>query len=313
MRKHRSLSQQVADNLILHTRFEETLRIVCDRIDQGIAVSEPKLTWIIGASRVGKSALINEIMRRYPKATEGGRVRITVLRVKTPGATSPHLLPISVLKALKVHRSFSNKSTGELTAAALEQLELAGTKAILYEEASQMVELGAKVTPYDVSEWLKDLHNQANVSQVLLGVQRLQRLIDVNPQLRGRSYKVIRWLPYDATQQTEWEDYVATLRQLLAPILGHGWFLTATESVVAANFYLHAPGLVGGLCDAIKVLATQLDGKEPGALTFDMLRQACDALEPLGHPQHPAFVKKDLGLYDLREAYRHVLKINDMD
>lgn len=305
--RKRTLLEEVSDLRILHTRFKQILTLIKQRIDAVIAGADAKISWVIGPSRVGKSALIEALMLFYPELVVKGRTTIQAVRVETPALTTPHLLPISLFIALKVPYDPSIKSTGRYTELASHQLELAGTKALLFEEASQMVELGAKITPYDVSEWLKGLINTTNIAQLLVGVPRLQRLVDANPQLRGRSYRVIRWLPYDASIESEWDDYVSTFRQLIAPFERRGWYLDAAEAVVAANLYLHAPGLIGALCDVIKELAKDLESATPGALTLEMFRNACDALEPLGHPKFPAFATQPLTVAILHEAYQYVI------
>lgn len=305
--RKRTLLEEVSDLRILHTRFNQILTLIKQRIDAVIAGADAKISWVIGPSRVGKSALIEALMLFYPELVVKGRTTIRALRVETPALTTPHLLPISLFVALKVPHDPRINSTGRYTQLAIHQLELAATRALVFEEASQMVELGAKITPYDVSEWLKGLINVTNSAQVLVGVPRLQRLVEANPQLRGRSYRVIRWLPYDASVESEWNDYVGTFRQLMAPFEKRGWFLEATEAVVVANLYLHAPGLIGALCDVIKELAKQLESATPGALTLEMFRNACDALEPLGHPKLPAFSTQPLNLTILREAYLYVV------
>lgn len=304
----RTLRQEVSDLRVLHTRFNEILTLLKQRIDAVLAGAEPKISWVVGASRVGKSALLEALLLYYMKKVLKRRTRIPVLRVDTPSLTTPHLLPTSVLDALKVPYPSSNTSTGKYTKLAIQQLKLAETKVLIFEEASQMVELGAKITPYDVSEWLKGLINETQIAQMLFGVPRLQRLIDANAQLRGRSYRVVHWLPYDASVQAEWDDYVRTLRKLLAPFHRRGWILGETESVVAANLYLHAPGLIGALCDVIKELASHLENEKPGALTMDMFRKACESLEHLGHPQFPPFTTEPLNVAILREAYLYVVR-----
>ena len=309
----RSLRHEVGDLRILHTRFVQILTLLKQRIDAVIAGGEPKISWVIGPSRVGKTALIEALMLYYLQRVMDGRTRIPVLRVETPSLTTPHLLPISVLEALQVPYPGSHTSTGKYTQLAVKQLKKAETKALLFEEASQMVELGAKITPYDVSEWQKGLINETQIAQLLFGVPRLQRLINANNQLRGRSHRVIRWLPYDASNQSEWQDYVATFRQLLVPFERRGWLLEPTEAVAAANLYLHAPGLIGALCDVIKELANQLEHETPGALTLDMFRRACDSLEPLGHPKFPAFTTEPLNVAVLREASLHVVSKSEED
>jgi hypothetical protein len=192
------------------------------------------------------------------------------------------------------------------------QLNVAGTKGIVFDEASQLVEPGTRVEPFAASEWFKQTDNKTGIAQVLIGVPRLTRLMDVNVQLRMRSYKKIVWRPYDASVATDRENYMASVNTFLGIFVRAGWTFAPPLEAISANCYLQAPGLVGALSDLLKELAGQLDGEQPREITLGDFRAAASELESSGHPDHLAFVKENVTLVELTRAYQHTLTANAM-
>lgn len=307
-----SLKQAVSDCEILHPRFEEMLDIVTSRIDDALRGDLPPITWVVGPSRAGKSQLCRAIAKRYPSSVVEGRRSIPVAMIASPTSTTTVLLPTGVLNALGVSIPKSKKTAGDRTTFMYEQLALAGTKVLAFDEASQIVELGSKIDPFSASEWFKQNHNEAHVAQLLFGVARLERLFHANPQLRLRAFKKIVWKPYDISVDQERKVYITAVNTFLKLFTQAGWTLKASLETIAANCYLHAPGVIGGLSDLMKQLARQLDKQTPRALALEDFRAAADVLESIGHPNHPAFVKESVSMVELNLAYTYCLSANEM-
>lgn len=310
----RTLEQRVAAVEIQHPRFVEILATLRERIDGVLLRGEtPMVSWVIGPSRVGKTQIVRALARTYPPVLLPGGRTVPVAIAAPPTSTTTQLLPLGVLKALDAPYRLTNTTAGKLTSAMYDQLKLAQTRAIVFDEASQIVEPGSRIVPFAASEWFKQTANIAQVSQVLLGVARLARLIDANVQLKMRSHKRIDWLPYDVTQAADRDAYLTAVNTFLEVFREAGWTVDPPLEVITSNCYLHAPGLVGALSDLMKALARRLASQSPRSLGLDDFAGAANSLESCGLADMPAFTGKPVSLVDMNRAYRHLLSNNGLN
>ena len=302
-----SLEAAVAACEVRHTRFLEILDLISNRIEETLRGGSPTITSVVGPSRIGKTQLSQAIAGKFPRITVGGIRQVPVVVANSPTSTTIPLLPMAVLNALGVPYRKANATAGKLSEHMYAQLAMAGSKAVVYDEASQLVDRGTRVLPFAASEWIKETLNKSGVSQVLIGVFKLRRLFEANDQLRLRAYKEIVWRPYDASVQSERESYQMTLDTFLNVFHRSGWTIAMPLPVIASNCYLHAPGLVGALSDLLKELARQLRRRQPGDITFQDFKAAASVLESAGHPNHPAFAKLEVSTVEMHQAYMHAL------
>jgi hypothetical protein len=286
--------------------------VIRERMDAALAGRDTKITWIIGPSHVGKTQLALSTAEAYAPKVMSSKRQVPVLCAPAKTATTTKLLPVAVLKALKAPYRETNYSAGALTDHMYTQLRLAGCKGVLFDEASQVVEQGARVLPFAASEWFKQLDNEMPLAQVLLGVPRLNKLFEANPQLRNRSFKKIVWMPYDVSDRAGLENYAKAVDTFLDQFRKCGWRFTPPFEVIVANCYLFAPGLVGHLSDLMRELARQIDGQEPGAIGMAHFLAAVNALESAGDPDYPAFRTELVTMAQLAAAYRYVLISNGL-
>lgn len=312
MTKTASLKQVIEQGHFEHPSFKAVFDLLCSRIDLARVGGEPKVSWVVGPSRVGKSHLIAALTRKYPDLEINGQRRVPVVPVGIPSSISPQLLPMVVLDELKAPYSITNGSAGKLTKKMCEQLELAESKVIIFDEASHLVEPGARVLPYAAADWFKDVGSTPGISQILVGIPRLRKLLDASNQLRLRSFRMIEWRPYDSVIAADQKAFAGCVKTFLELFCKEGWSIDLPLEVIVKNCYLHAPGLVGKLRDLMVELADQLKRKEPRALGLADFFAASSALESAGHPNYPAFAKVDVAQVELSQAYQHVLSSNDM-
>jgi hypothetical protein len=290
-----SLRDAIAKCEVRHPKFNEVFDVISSRISAALRGASPKITWVIGPSRIGKTQLTQAIARAFPPSVTNGSREVPVVVADAPGSTTLLLLPMSVLEALNVPFRRTNTSAGKLAMDMHTQLNVAGTKGIVFDEASQLVEPGTRVEPFAASEWFKQTDNKTGIVQ-----------------LRMRSYKKIVWRPYDASVATDRENYMASVNTFLGIFVRAGWTFAPPLEAISANCYLQAPGLVGALSDLLKELAGQLDGEQPREITLGDFRAAASELESSGHPDHLAFVKENVTLVELTRAYQHTLTANAM-
>lgn len=166
--------------------FVEHLSALKQRINDAIAGFAPKTVRVPGPSGVGKSSLIATLTRDYPEVRIDGRRHVPVLVVNVPQSATAKLLPKSVLCALGIQVP-PRLTAGAMFDMMVKQLRLAGTRVVIFDEISHLVDEGSRVPPRAASDWLKSLTDTLGMTLILFGIPRLERLFSANEQLRRRA------------------------------------------------------------------------------------------------------------------------------
>lgn len=298
-----------------HPLFLEHYRPLRQRIEDAIDGAASRIERVEGPSRVGKSMLINALKRDFPETKIDGRRYVPVLVLSLPTPISPKLLPASVLSALGVPVQRSNTS-GAMFNRMVEQLRLAGVRGVLVDEASHLVEIGARVPPRAAGDWFKTLADILNLTVILFGVPRLERLFEHNEQLRMRASAVRRVMPYDSRIPRNMQAFhscVVTYAQLFRK---SGFPFGVPEEALTYQCYLLSGGLVGVLSRFMQELASQMAYEQPRTLAFADCVAAASAIESVDRSPFLAFSSPEALLADvppvaLHQSYLQVMHDND--
>jgi len=298
-----------------HPVFINQFRPLKQRMEDALDGATSRIELVLGPSRVGKSMLVNSLRREFPESKTDGRRRVPALVVVLPTPMSPLLLPASVMTALgmPVQRS---SAPGALVNRMHDQLRLAGTRVILFEEASHIVEQGAHVPPRAAADWFKAL-SDTGLTLLLFGVPRLQRLLQQNEQLRMRASAPRWFLPYDSRvpeQLTAFHACVATYKNLFAE---HGFPIDVPAAAMTYQTYLLSGGLVGVLSRFMQELASQLAYEAPRAVTAADCKSAVDAIQTAGAHNWRGFDNPDEAHVEvaptlLHQAFLRVMHDNEV-
>lgn len=299
-----------------HPLFLEHFKPLRQRIEDAMDGAASRIERVMGPSRVGKSMLINALRRAFPETKINGRRHVPVLVVPVPTPVSPLLLPSSVLTALglPVQRSITS---GAMANRMFDQLKLAGTRGVLFEEASHLVELGARVPPRAAGDWLKMFADALNLTVCLFGVPRLERLFENNEQLRMRT-SAPRWLlPYDSRIPENMKTFhtcVATYANLFRE---SGYPIGLPAPALTYQCYLLTGGLIGVLSRFMQELASQMAYESPRPLTFVDCQAAASAIEAAGSRHFRAFanpeaMQADVAPAALHQAFVQVMNDNEL-
>lgn len=299
-----------------HPLFLQQFNPLRQRIEDAIDGAASRIERVIGPSRVGKSMLINALRRSFPETKIDGRRQVPVLVVPVPTPVSPLLLPSSVLAALglPVQR---NITSGAMSNRMLDQLKLAGTRVVIFEETSHLVEPGARVPPRAAGDWFKFLADSLNLTLFLLGVPRLERLFEHNEQLRMRTSASRRLLPYDSRipdHMKAFHSCVATYAKLFRE---SGYPIDLPAHQLTYQCYLLSGGLIGVLSRFMQELASQMAYESPRSLKFTDCQAAADAIEAAGSRQFRPFeslegIQADVSPAVLHQAFLQVMYDNDL-
>jgi hypothetical protein len=310
MKRRKTLENLIDATRVEHLRFKATAERIADRLDQALAGRESRFQAIAGPSRVGKTAIVKALMARYPETKLNNERRVPVLFVGSMDSPSPTALPMSVLSALGVKPPRSARNVGSLTDFMHEQLDLVENRVLFFDEFSQLVERGSRVTPDEAARWCKTVILKGR-SVFAAGVPRVELLLEADPQLVGRAYRTIKFDPYRPDDQKELSAFISVGLAYLALLDEQGWTVREDDQqAILCNMYLHAPGLGGGVRDLMYELARQLNGKAPRELALEDFAAASSALEPLGPGSPLPCSSCDVTRTDLNQAYLHVVARN---
>lgn len=299
-----------------HPMFLEHFKPLRQRIEDSIDGGASRIERVMGPSRVGKSMLINALRRAFPEAKVNGRRHVPVLVVPVPTPVSPLQLPSSVLAALglPVQRSIT---TVAMRGRMLDQLNLAGTRVVMFEEASHLVEPGARMPPRAAGDWFKELADSGNRTVFMFGVPRLERLFECNEQLRTRASARRLLLPYDSRVPENMKAFhtcVATYANLFRE---SGYPIDLPAPGLTWQCYLLTGGLIGVLSRFMQELASQMAYESPRSLTFADCQAAANAIESAGSRHFRAFERPDalhtgVAPAALHQAFVQVMNDNDL-
>ncbi|MGA3980534.1 ATP-binding protein [Ralstonia nicotianae] len=300
-----------------HPLFLQQFEPLKQRIEDAIDGAASRIERVIGPSRVGKTMLINALRRAFPEDKVNGSRYVPVLVVPVPTPVSPLMLPSSVLNALGLP-VLRNATFGEMAKRMQKQLELTRTRVVIFEEASHLVEIGARVPPRAAGDWFKNLTDSPfNLTEILVGVPRLERLFEHNEQLRLRASAQRRLLPYDSRIPENMKAFHACVATYANLFRESGYPIDLPASSLSYQCYLLTGGLIGVLSRFMQEMASQMTYESPRPLTFADCQAAANGIEAAGSRHFPAFASLDATHADvapaaLHQAFVQVMNENDL-
>jgi hypothetical protein len=291
---------------IHHLFFVGLLQPLARYISNRVAGDIPRVEWVIGPSRIGKTALMKALARAHPEARVDGRRRVPVLRLELSSSISPKQLPRSVLASLKVPIPRTG-SAGFMFDYMGEQLHRAGTLMLLVGEASHLVEDGSKVLPSAAADWLKDVVEQLGIGLLLSGVPRLRRLIRANSQLKGRAASVRIYRPYDYDDQAEHDAFAGCVKVFVELFERAGYPISVPFTLFLMHCYLVSAGSIGMVSKFVYQLADKVTEGPARPVSFEDCAFAASRIEVAGHPSCPGFVRQTVTPSEIRQAYVYAM------
>lgn len=289
-----------------HAAFLEHEHALLRRLKDAVAGRPPVSEWIVGPSRVGKSMLIARLLRQFPEERVNGVRHIPVLKVDIPSPATPKELPRSLLSALG-HADAKGSSNALLTRVE-RLLKLTGTKAVLFEEASHIVDIGNKMPPRAAGDWFKGLMENLGLTIILFGIPRLEKLYASNEQLRKRSQARRVFRPYDYTDTAERRAFAACVRTYVEMFKSQGYTFEIPFETLVQHCYLLCGGLVGVVSTFMNRIAYDIEPCGRQSISFEDCRASASLMEVSGSPAHPAFTREAVSPIELNQAYAYVMK-----
>lgn len=224
-----------------------------DRLEHAISIKrsggEARHTLLIGESGVGKTYLVNHLVRTYPPYEVDGRVRIPLAVVQTPAIPTLKSLAEATLHALG--DPFAGRGTAaNMRGRALKIVENAQVVMLIYEELQHFLDHGAQNSVNAVSDWLKSFIDSSRVCVLLTGLQRSEAILNVNEQLRRRfsTHLVFDRFRYGTAEE---KTLFRAILQKIDKALPMEEMQGLAEPELAARLYYASNGLMGYLTKLI--------------------------------------------------------------
>lgn len=140
---------------------------------------------VTGEAGTGKSSLCRWLALQHPRRVLPERDLVEVLITSVPPAASISSVASAMLTALG--DPFPDKGTVTVMTNRIVTLcRTCGVDMLLFDESQHLHDRGDTKTHYMVGDWLKHLIDELGVPTILLGLPRVEKLLQVNDQLRRR-------------------------------------------------------------------------------------------------------------------------------
>lgn len=313
MTNDKKLRRDIEIYELRHKKFQELHDHLNRRITDARSGYSSRIEWIVGPSRVGKTMLIQALSRAHPEEKISGRRHVPVLVVTIPPNITPKLLPTSVLTALGVPVPQRANTSGVIYARMLEQLRLAGTKVLIFEEASHLVEPSARLPPRAAGDWFKAVSDALDLLIILFGVPRLEQLFESNEQFAFRASKRLEFRPYDIRKVDDQAAFASCVGSYVETFNKNGWQFALPMEALIGHCYMLSGGLIGLLSRFMQELAFQMSGSTVGRIEIHDCAAAANAIKNVSRRDFQLFGGTSVTMPELYAAHVDVLEANGMD
>lgn len=312
MNNYKQFRQEIESLEMPHPEFVSHLNALEQRITDALHGLSARLEWVVGPSRVGKTMLLKALARMHPATHSNGIHHQPVLVVSIPPGISPKLLPSSVLQALGVPIPSKSTNSGLMLERMFAQLRLAGTRVLIFDEASQLVDIGSKVLPRAAGDWFKSVMDTLNITILMFGVPRLEKLFESNEQLRLRACAKREFRPYNYQIQSEFMAFAQCVKTYADHFAKHGYPIGIALPSLVGNLYLLSGGVVGLIARFIEELAS-LQAQQPAhEISMTECALVANRMETACLPNFSPFQHSEVTAVEMTQARNYVLEVNDM-
>ncbi|WP_313478858.1 TniB family NTP-binding protein [Stutzerimonas kunmingensis] len=298
-----TVSKVVRSEGFFHGRLLQSYERGKQVIEQSL-LGERQILPLFGPSRVGKTEIAQTWMADFPNQGADGRVCKPLIRVISPAEPNQRSLTLSIIRGLD-GRVLSKCNTSDLYNQALRQLEVAGVRAIIFDEIQHLSEYGSVQKVRASADFLKVLSDELNISLILMGLPCAERLLSLNEQLRGRCLTTELIYPYAWISTTDREGFAAGAQLIAEAYREQGWSIHVEDTPTLKALYAACVGRFGLLVDLFSHAET---GNTRKVIDTKCLAKAyAHAVNEQHFSGNPFLSNTDISEHELNAAYVKVL------
>lgn len=245
MTKQTALNQTwaaVSRLIIKHPGFSQAYQLLKDAYLFNEQTGLSKNYWLVGPSGTGKTTLMDMLVKEFPPVEYVDRKRIPVLAINIPALPTIKNLAEEMLVQLG-DPLFHRGSAIDKTIRILHLIKACDTKLILFDEMQHFIDRGHKRAPAEVADWLKTLIDKAQISTVIMGLERTQIILDANEQLRRRFSRRIDLKPFDLESGSSRAHFLGVIKKIDAT-LGLPTPLNLQQEGIARQLHFATNGIM---------------------------------------------------------------------
>jgi hypothetical protein len=203
--------------IIKHPAFNEAYQLLKEAYLFNQQTGLTKNYWLVGPTGTGKTTLMDMLVKEFPPVEHSKRKSIPILAINIPALPTIKNLAEEMLVQLG-DPIFYRGSAIDKTIRILHLIKACDVKLILFDEMQHFVDRGHKRAPAEVADWLKTLIDKAQVSTVIMGLERTQIILDANEQLRRRFCRRIDLKPFDLECATSRAHFLGVIKKIDAAL-----------------------------------------------------------------------------------------------
>lgn len=297
------VSRVVRSEGFFHGRLLQSYERGRQVIEQAM-LGERQILPLFGPSRVGKTEVAQAWMADFPNQDTDGRICKPLIRVASPAEPNQRSMTLSIIRGLD-GRVLSKSNTSDLYDQALRQLEIAGVRAIIFDEIQHLSEYGSAQKVRSAADFLKVLSDELNISFILMGLPVAERLLGLNEQLRGRCLATELIYPYAWISTEDRQDFTAGIELIAEAYREQGWSISLDGAPTLKALYASCVGRFGILVDLFSHAETNNTRKVIDAKCLaKAYAHAVNEQHFAGNPFHPG---TGISEHELNAAYVKVL------
>jgi len=267
--KPNSLLERANTALIRYPRFKELHYHIRQCQQMSKTAGEPQCMSLEGVTGAGKSTLVQDYARAFPRFLTDEGVQVPVFYMETPSPVTVKGMAAAMLERLgdpAAHRGTQWSMNSRL----IRLMIACSVEIAILDDFHHLIDCETNRVLAKVSDWLKVLIKETGLPFLVVGIEgTVERILDVNPQLSRlfaarEALELFNWDMSDKACVREFAQFVKYAEEAI------GMALSDDLPRLELLYRLHCAtgGVVGNLMNLLRYAA--MSAQEKGTDTIDL-------------------------------------------